>query len=132
MVCSRGESLTYRINQMKLFNAIAAAAVIGASFIAANPVEAQRAPNGWAQGGCGNDVCTYIKYRRRNGNFVSVEVKSTFPKGHSSYLAEFSCNDWRTRYNFPHHKPGYQGWDSWEDVLPGTIWARTLQVACSA
>ena len=32
---------------MKLFNAIAAAAVIGASFTAPNPVEAQRAPNGW-------------------------------------------------------------------------------------
>ena len=40
MVCSRGESLTHHINQMKLLNAIAAAAVIGTSFIAANPVSA--------------------------------------------------------------------------------------------
>ena len=40
MVCLRGESLTHRINQMKLFNAIAASAVIGTSFIAANPAEA--------------------------------------------------------------------------------------------
>ena len=40
MVCSRDESLTQRINQMKLFNAIAVAAVIGASFIASNPAEA--------------------------------------------------------------------------------------------
>ena len=37
MVCLRGESLTTHMNQMKLFNAIAAAAVIGASFVAASP-----------------------------------------------------------------------------------------------
>ena len=36
MVCSRGASLTNRITQMKLFNAIAAAA-IGASFVCAAP-----------------------------------------------------------------------------------------------
>ena len=34
MVCSRGESLTHRINQMKLFNAIAAAAVFGTTLYA--------------------------------------------------------------------------------------------------
>ena len=36
MVCPRGESLTHHINQMKLFNAIAAAAVIGGSLISPN------------------------------------------------------------------------------------------------
>ena len=40
MVCSRDESLTHHTNQMKLFNAIAAAAVIGASFIGSSPVNA--------------------------------------------------------------------------------------------
>ena len=40
MVCSRGESLTTHTYQMKLFNAIAAAVVIGTSLIAANPGEA--------------------------------------------------------------------------------------------
>ena len=43
MVCLRGESLTTHTNQMKLFNAIAAAAVIGTSLFAANPAEASRA-----------------------------------------------------------------------------------------
>ena len=40
MVCSGGECLTLHISQMNLFNAIAAAVVIGASLIAANPGEA--------------------------------------------------------------------------------------------
>ena len=42
MVCSWGESLTLHISQMKLFNAIAAAAVLGGSLIAsATPSSAQ-------------------------------------------------------------------------------------------
>ena len=41
MVCSRGESLTQHTNQRKLFNAIAAAAVIGTSLITANPAQAR-------------------------------------------------------------------------------------------
>ena len=49
MVCSGGESLTHRINQMKLFDAIGAAVVIGASIIAANPGEAANR----------NRVCTF-------------------------------------------------------------------------
>ena len=44
MVCSRGESLTLHKNLMKLFNAIAAAAVIGASSIVAAPMNALSAP----------------------------------------------------------------------------------------
>ena len=35
MVCSRGESLTHHMNQMILFNAIAATAVIATSFVTA-------------------------------------------------------------------------------------------------
>ena len=35
MVCSQGESLTHHTNQMKLFNAIAATAVIATSFVTA-------------------------------------------------------------------------------------------------
>ena len=39
MVCSRGKSPTHHMKQIKLFNAIAAAAVIGASLITAAPAE---------------------------------------------------------------------------------------------
>ena len=43
MVYSRGESFSHRTNQMKLLNAIAAAAAICASFCVPNPVEARNA-----------------------------------------------------------------------------------------
>ena len=42
MVCSRGESLKHHSNQMKLFNAITTAVVVGGSFVAtAVPASAQ-------------------------------------------------------------------------------------------
>ena len=41
MVCSRGESPTHHTYQMKLFNALAAAAVIGGSLLIPNPAKAQ-------------------------------------------------------------------------------------------
>ena len=44
MVCSRGESLTIHTNQMKLFNAIAAAAAIGISLSCSKPAQAS-----WSQ-----------------------------------------------------------------------------------
>ena len=73
MVCSRGESLTTHIFQMKLFNAIAAAAVIGGSLIAiATPASAQyyngtsttiggtTFHNGYGSGGSYNGTSTTI------------------------------------------------------------------------
>ena len=45
MVCLRGESLTTHRNQMKLFETIAAAAVIGGSLIAASPANAHTYTN---------------------------------------------------------------------------------------
>jgi len=58
MVYSRGESLTLHISQMKLLNAIAAAAVIGASFIAASPANAQYSMNCTSYGSLGMSSCT--------------------------------------------------------------------------
>ena len=75
MVCSRDASLTHRINQMKLFNAIAVTAVIDASFIASNPAEAFSSrckPDGF-----GGQVCItgngqkqqHNKYPARSSNY---------------------------------------------------------------
>ena len=71
IVCSRGESLTVHIDQMKLFNTIAAAAVIGASFIAPNPAEAR---NGWIKGGCDYDNNCSVKILERS-NYPIVNYK---------------------------------------------------------
>ena len=65
---------------MKLLNAIAAAAVIGTSLIAATPAEAQRAPNGWIQGGCFKEGgCIYLKTVSRSHPFVTAEIQDTSP-----------------------------------------------------
>ena len=61
MVCVQGESLTYHRNQMKLFNAIAAAAVIGCSFLIPVPAQA---------GGC------YASYIVDDMNMLLMEGKN--------------------------------------------------------
>ena len=57
---SGGMTSTQHLNQMKLSAFVAAAAVIGASFIAPNPAEAR---NGWVKVGCGSQSgqCVYVK-----------------------------------------------------------------------
>ena len=94
MVCLRGESLTHHTNQMKLFNAIAAAAVIGTSFIAANPAEAR---NGWVHAGSykkgGETITLYVKPIDRSGSIRRVEFyqpSSQFPQ----WPAKANCKNW--------------------------------------
>ena len=110
---------------MKLFSSIAAAAVIGASFVAPNPVEAK---NGWITAGCAYDPppgCFYYRVLSRSGNVVTVEVKSTLPRKSAKPLATHTRIDcsgwrWRSRYKFDW---GWSDWDKgeWSDILPGTI-----------
>ena len=86
MVCSRGESLTLQIEQMKLFNAIAAAAVIGGSFLIPVPAEAR---NGWIVVGqsVANDTL-YMKVDSRNGAFRNASLNW----GDEIYQQEINCN----------------------------------------
>ena len=67
MVCSRGESLTHCITQMKLLNAIAAAAVIGVSVIAVNPAQAS------------TKVITKNDYEECNKNWKSGQRACSLP-----------------------------------------------------
>ena len=72
MVCSRGESHTHHLNPMKFFNVFAAAAVIGASFIAGIPAEA-RSTNcyfGGANQTLTRQVCNVIRRVNHNGHTV--------------------------------------------------------------
>ena len=110
---------------MKLFSAIAAAAVIGASFIAPNPAEAR---NGWVEAGCGTNSrgqgCIYYRYLSRSGPFVKVEERSTFPSVGAKEVAlhsEIDCNGWKSRTRYKWADTGWDSWDSWDDILPGTI-----------
>ena len=58
---------------MKLFNAFAAAAVIGTSFIA-TPAEAR---NGWVYVASSDKGAFYAKPDRRSGQYVHLSVKDS-------------------------------------------------------
>ena len=81
MVGSRGESLSHRIIQMKLFNAIAATAVIGGSLIAtAAPASAQyygnsNGYNNSIQQGYGNRNNPYDVHMNRNNLYTNSREK---------------------------------------------------------
>ncbi len=104
---SEGMTLTLTNFQMKLFNAIAAAAVIGASFIAANPAEAR---NGWVQTGSANGVDHYSKFDNRKGNYVSIISNDS---SHGMYRMTFNCRTW----DYTIRSDG----SGWRPIMPGSI-----------
>ncbi len=117
MVCLRGESLTHHTKQMKLFNAIAATAVIGASIVTAAPAEAG---NGWVHAATsvkGDSI--YVRPLSRNGNLV------TYERTLSGYKSRFiaNCPAWQYK-----SLNGTQ----WQDVMPNSIGAAAHQTVCSA
>ena len=104
---------------MKLFNAIAAAAVIGTSFIATSPADAR---NGWIKAGCNYDnQCNYVKVLDRN-KYPIVKYKYN-----SKYLVtkEAHCHDWASRYV---NDDGSR--DPWEDVMPESMGEAAVKVVC--
>ena len=88
--------------QMKLFNAIATAAVIGTSFIAANPAEARTCItlyNG------GDNVCLHSVYSDggaqktvvvsvNGGNPVSLDINCMRPTWQSGSIFDRACSDY--------------------------------------
>ena len=116
MVCSRGESLTLHINQMKLFNAIAAAAVIGASLITATPAEASR--NGWIYVTDQDGATNYMRYVGRSGNIVTVLSK--WSDDSRAYTWKYNCSSWMKQI---------EG-DSWKPIYPGSVAETKAVKAC--
>ena len=123
MVCSRGESPTHHIKQMKLFNAIAAAAVIGTSCIVAMPAESyERAPNGWVHIATATDgdmlhekLDTYAQGRR----YANVQVADAG----GSYPKTIDCVKWARTFR--------SDGTGWKPVLPGTIGDASARYWCS-
>lgn len=112
MVCSRGESLTHHIKQMKLINAIAAAAVIGGSLIAILPANASIQID--LEGDlktmviC-NDNEPYI-YANNNKTWNKAYSTSSFTKTADGAVARGSCDliVLDTGNEFPDDIPGYK------------------------
>ena len=116
MVClSEGMTLTIHIFQMKLFNAIAAAAVIGASLIAATPAEAR---NGWEyvhQTSEGNPL--YIKLMSRSGSIWSVKHREP---GYSDWVTKTDCSTYMYKLNN----------GQWREIMPGSVGAFIYRKLC--
>ena len=107
---------------MKLFSAIAAAAVIGASFIAPNPSEAK---NGWVYLGRGDrtGITHYVKRTGYQGGLVKFQWRTANDSSpfNDPHLAE--CNAWST-------KDLSIKSSSWEEALPGTMADAALLAVC--
>ena len=102
---------------MKLFNAIAAATVVGASFVTAAPAEAG---NGWIHAGTsvkGDSI--YVRPLSRNGNFVTYE--ETLSGDKARFIA--NCHAWQYK--------SVNG-TKWRDVMPNSIGAAAHRTVCSA
>ena len=118
----RGRIFCENFACMKLFNAIAAAAFAGASFIAAIPAEAQRAPNGWIFVGTTTDRTKshYVKPLGSQGPFLKFQWQMTgLGAWNDTHLAD--CRGWRYRELQR---------TNWEDALPASIGDAALQIIC--
>ena len=101
---------------MKLFNAIAAAAVIGTSFIAPNPAEAR---NGWVLIGESNRGLKHEKLDSyAQGRYENVQVADSG----GSYPKTIDCLKWSFTFN--------SDGTGWSPVLPGTIGEASTEHWC--
>ena len=129
------QDITETVN---LGKATLTALVLGTALTA--PALAQVAPNGWIQGGCDDDGCSYFKRRSASPPFIIVEERNTRPpvKGTTMLeeLTEYDCRGWRYRYKFKAKLPSSgrvisKSWGPWKDVLPGTVGEQDLRASCS-
>ena len=113
-------SLTHHIKQMKLFTAIASAAVIGASFLVPNSVEAR---DGWLNAGTSNEgVSHYIKPSGCSNGICSF----TTAYSHVNWTSQeqVNCNSWLIRVTV-----GTEVGD-WQPVYPGSMAEAKAELVC--
>ena len=98
------------------------AAALGASFIAANPVEAR---NGWVITTDQPGYRVFNKYISRSGNIVTCHHKRENVGGEStSDIKQANCSAWSMRTNTK------WGWGNWSEILPETIGDYSLRAMC--
>ena len=100
---------------MKLSAFVAAAAVIGGSFLIPVPAEAR---NGWQEAGCDNyGDCLYVRKTSRSGSIAKFQTKLT---GSNVYSRTGNCRTWQvSRLN-----------GGMKDVMPGTLIEGAMDIAC--
>lgn len=108
---------------MKLFNAVAAAAVFGASFVIANPAESQSQLFKWQKA---YEFTGYVRGINKRGDFA-IYTRMMFNKKTretSTLSAQANCKDLTTRY-----LSGGE-WSDWSKALPGTAASAEVAYVC--
>jgi len=114
---SRRDDLYNTKTQMKLFNAIAAAAVIGTSFVTASPTEAR---NWWVKVGTGSDhgKTLYIRPIGCRDSICTAQAK--WNDSAAMLTREINCVTWYARTS---------GRD-WRPIMPGSIADGEAEILC--
>ena len=109
---------------MKLLDAIAAAAVIGTSFLAANPSFAE---SRWTKVASSEHYTGYVSGVQRNKGIATYQLKVVpTARGEDSgtFTVQTNCDNWTKRAKWS------SGWGEWKDILPGTNAASELAAVC--
>ncbi len=110
---------------MKLFSSIAAAVVIGGSFLIPNPAEAQ---SKWSKVYPeSQNYITYVKGMTRRGNTVDYTRKVYNKNTRETWTdpSQAHCGDLATRFR---HEDGE--WSDWIEILPETAGGNELAFVC--
>ena len=110
---------------MKLFNAVAAAgvAVLGGSFVIANPAESQDQLFKWQKA---YEFTGYVRGVNRRGNFA-IYTRMLFNRDTretSTLSAQANCKDLTARYLSAGE------WSDWFKALPGTETSAEVAYVC--
>ena len=107
---------------MKLFKAIAAAAVISTSLSTATPAEAR---NGWRHADTDNKGNTlYVKPIGCSGNICTAQFSRTNGKDSTD---EINCSSWHYRIiNLGGQRVG----GTWSPIMPESIYESGAEIAC--
>ena len=119
MVNTSGGRPPQHLTQMKLSAFVAAAAVIGGSFLIPNPAEAR---NGWVYvtstpSNSGGDASNYVKVTSRTGNIVNL-ISRWSDAG--DFSKQVNCSSWQQR----------TVGQAWRYIMPGSIAETMARKVC--
>ena len=111
---------------MKLFNAIAVAAVIGASLGCTATAELAQCSNGWCKAGCGDDgFCNNLKVKSRNYPYV------TYMNNHPNGFRQEEADCKQLRWRVWERAGNAIGYDQFSKAKPGSTEEIKIKTVCN-
>ncbi len=96
---------------------LAAAVVTAGSFVAAAPDALAQCRNGWCKVGCSDSGCYYVRVIDRDYPIYKVEESGP----DRTKIVYFDCQQYKWKN---------EGWDSWTQMMPGSIGEAVIETAC--